>query len=464
MTRRRAPTGWLLCLAVLICAPLIGGCGRDQPVAPNVLLITIDTLRADRLSSYGYPYETSPSIDALAAQGVLFERAIAASSKTVPSHASIMTSKYVREHSIGHGNGDSSLAAEPTLAEHFRSAGYATGGFVGNILLMREMGLDRGFDHFDDELRTAERNRPMVVERLAEPTTRRAMDWLAQQTERPFFLWVHYQDPHGPYTPPDAYESRFSIAPSPGGDEILDVGGNSAEGVIPAYQQLDGLRSVTEYEGRYAGEIAYADQWIGTLVGAVEDHSSGRGAIIVLTSDHGESFGEEGRYFEHTHATTPDVAHVPLILRASGLPGQKRAELVSHVDILPTVLELAGLELPEGHGGVALGPVLRGEDLLPDRFVYCDNGPQVSAYKGNRFLRLRGVERAWRGEGESFLTQAPPWQRYRWEPRQRWSRVSTPAPLPKTVLEYAASTVEMNMREPPSGRERELLRALGYLD
>jgi arylsulfatase A-like enzyme len=449
---------------VLLCTSLLSGCGRDRGAAPNVLLITIDTLRADRLSGYGYPYETSPSIDALAARGVVFRRAIAASSKTVPSHASIMTSRYVRQHSVGHANGDSILVTESTLAEHFQSAGYATAGFVGNILLTRSVGLDRGFDHYDDELTTPERNRPMVVERLAEQTTRRALDWLMHLEAEPFFLWVHYQDPHGPYTPPLPYESRFSIEPPRKGDTTLEVGRNSARGVIPSYQQLDGLRSLAEYEGRYAGEIAYADRWIGKLVAAVDEHSSGREAVIVLTSDHGESFGEEGHYFTHTHGTAPDVAHVPLILRASSLQREERTELVSHVDIFPTVLELAGLELPEGHGGVALGPVLRGEESLPDRFVYCDNGPQVSAYRGNRFLRLRHLERAWRGEGESFLRRTPPWQSYSWSPGRRWSKLAASQPLPEAVLGYAARTVEMKMRELPSEKERELLRALGYLD
>jgi arylsulfatase A-like enzyme len=164
---------------------------------PNVLLVTVDTLRAGHLSSYGFALETSPHIDALAAESALFERAVAASSSTAPSHASILTSRSVPEHSIGHLNGETRPEGLSTLAEVLREAGYATGAFVSNFML----GFDRGFDHYDDTLPDSEPNRPLIFERRVDATTARALAWLGERNG-PFFLWVHYQDPHGPYDLP----------------------------------------------------------------------------------------------------------------------------------------------------------------------------------------------------------------------------------------------------------------------
>ena len=164
------------------------GCG-PPPDAPNVLLVTIDTLRPDHLGAYGFPGESSPNLDALAARGVVFERAIAASARTAPSHASLFTSRWVRDHSIGYHNGSTRLGDEVTLAALLSEAGYDTAAFVGNSMLRRRVGLDRGFAVYDDTLPDAERNRP-VFERVAAKTTPRALEWLARPRRRPFFLWV----------------------------------------------------------------------------------------------------------------------------------------------------------------------------------------------------------------------------------------------------------------------------------
>ncbi len=142
---------------------------------PDVLLVTVDTLRADFVHSYGFEAETTPNIDALAARGVLFETAIAASTATVPSHASIMTSRYVREHSVGPFNGATRLEGAATLAEAFRAAGYETAAFVSNVVLKARTGLDRGFDLYDDELPVGETNRGSYFERVAGDTVERAV-------------------------------------------------------------------------------------------------------------------------------------------------------------------------------------------------------------------------------------------------------------------------------------------------
>lgn len=460
--RRSVALAAATCCAAAAWLPF--GCGPASESRPNVLLITIDTLRADHLGAYGFRFDVSPEIDALAKQSVVFERAIAASGKTAPSHAAIMTSSYTREHSIGHGNGTSKLSDRVTLAETFHEAGYATAAFVSNILLTRRIGFDRGFEVFDDDLEAPESNRPEVVERLASDTTARAIAWLNARNERPFFLWVHYQDPHGPYTPPAEAADRFDIPGAPDEVELPIRAGNSESGGIPPYQLLPGLRRVSEYRSRYAGEIFFADEWIGKLL-ARASADDARETVVLLTADHGESFGEYGHYFKHTHTTTPDVAHIPLILRAPGLTPERRDDLVSHVDIAPTLLELAGLPAAPDASGVALAK-RSGEVLAaPERFVYCDNGGQLSAYRGNGFHWLVGVGSAWRSrEGHTPRPFSPNSAFFNWSPAGRWLRAKEPMPLPAEIGRYAEHPTAMTPLPPPGEADVERLRALGYVD
>jgi arylsulfatase len=428
---------------------------------PNVLLITIDTLRADYLGSYGFALDTSPNIDALAEQSVVFERAIAAATRTAPSHASIMTSRYTREHSIGYRNGDSELTDEIRLAERFRAAGYATAAFVGNIVLRRESGLDRGFDVYDDELPSQEAHRDVVFERIAEQTNRRALDWLGDVDSGPFFLWVHYQDPHGPYTPPEPYAGRFQVPGKPDEQPLEVAPGPGGWNTIPGYQALDGLSLPSEYMSRYADEIFYTDRAVGELLSAVDGHPSRREAIVLLTSDHGESLGETDRYFTHGFATTPQLAHVPLILRAPALAPARRREPVSHVDIMPTLLELAGLEVPEVQSGIAMGSFLREGRALPDRVVYCDIGSEVAAYGSESFVRALGVSSAWK-EGAGDMK--PGWLNFTWEGDESWTLVEATGEPRAEIHAYVNRAVPMKVLPKLSAEEIKLLSILGYVD
>ena len=459
-TRRTAPLALLLALLspLFSCAP-----AAPTDARPNVLLITIDTLRADRLGTYGYALSTSPRIDRLAASGVVFERAIAAASTTAPAHASIMTSRYTREHSIGYNNGGTKLI-DPTLASRFRDAGYATAAFVGNLMLQPRTGFDRGFDVFDGELSEPESNRELVFERVASDTSALALSWLREvAAEQPFFLWVHYQDPHGPYTPPPEFRS-LRVAPSSGEKPLRVMPSEDGWGGIPSYQAQDGLALPSDYESLYAGEILYADHWVGRLLDAVDAHSSGRPAIVLLTADHGESLGEQDRWFSHGFSTLPSLAHVPFILRAPGLaPGRSKAT-VSHVDVLPTLLELAGLPLPEQHSGTALGPVLRGESELPDRFVFSDIGTEVTAYRGNDLIRVSGLADAWNPEGDGAIAKSTLWLHYFWRSDGSWMLVAEDADQQAATRSYLEKVVPM--KNTPllelDELERRRLEALGY--
>ena len=441
--------------AIAILTALAGpiGCSDAGPVAsparPDVLLIVVDTLRADHLGSYGYALATSPSIDALAETGVLFERAISGASSTGPSHASLFSSRFTRGHTVGMANGSTRLEGVTTLAEVFRDHGYQTAAFVGNAMLNRRLGFDRGFSLYDDELPTREGARSLF-ERRADATTARAIDWLKQAGAAPVFLWVHYQDPHGPYTPPEGFAGRLPIAPRRG-ERALSVG-PPARGGLPAYQRLPGVSLPSAYESRYGEEILYADRHIGELIAAFDARSGGTDGVVLLTADHGEAMGEQGHYFAHGLATTPDQAHVPLILRAPGIQPERRRDVVHHVDVFPTLLELAGIQAPQGLAGIALSRYLRSGEPLPERLVYCDDGEELSAYRGDRFVRVD------RQRGERRYAE------YRWSEDGGWKRLpgaESPSWRPE-IERYLSRETQARPAPPPSPELAEQLRALGY--
>jgi arylsulfatase A-like enzyme len=439
-------------LAVVISLALFA-CSEGANPHRSVVLITIDTLRADQLHSYGFDAPVSPRIDELAAGGVLFERAVAASGATAPSHAAIMTSLYALQNSIGPRNGFTRLQGEVTLAEVFREAGYDTGAFVSNVVLKRRIGLDRGFQVYDDELTTPERNRPLLFERVAEQTTGRAIAWLKQPRQARFFLWVHYQDPHGPYDPPEELLGEIPYQPLPGEPSLPLLDKHFGRGGIPAYQAIGEMRLPSEYRRRYAGEVLYADRWLGELLREVRAGEGGGDTIVLLTADHGESFGEEGFYFVHSHTTTPDLSHVPFILAAPGLRPERRAELVSHVDVMPTLLELAGQRIPGTARGIALGPFLRSGEPLPDRVVFCDVPGEVSAYRADLFLRFSR-----RFSPEASITG------HRWDASGILSQTEDARSLLPEIREYQRRAVPMVEIDPGDREVERHLEALGYVD
>lgn len=467
----RGFASWVCGVAIVFCACRAPDASEPRGPATDVLLITVDTLRADRLSAYGFSHETSPRIDALAARGALFERAIAAAPTTSASHASIFTSRYVREHSVGHASGRTRLVGATTLAERFRDAGYATAAFVSNANLARRIGLDRGFEVYDDRLPTRELNRENAFERIAEETARRALAWLVSGPPREAgqLLWVHLQDPHGPYAPPDAYVGRFEVAPQPGEEALPMLDDNIGYRGVPRYQALEGLDRPSQYEGRYADEIFYADVHVGRVLDAAEEsaRSRGRELIVLLTSDHGERMGELGGYFVHGGIPTPDLARVPMILVAPSLRRSRQRFVVSHVDVAPTLLELAGLASLPAASGVALGPILRGEAAAPSRLVYSDSGGTVAAYRADRFVYAGPtLETFWDAGPEPDIR----WNAFDWARDGSFVAVSDDVGLGRVDREFDAteayfrSTVAMEHASEPSVEDVEALQKLGYIE
>jgi arylsulfatase A-like enzyme len=301
---------------VLLAQSLLRGRGA-VPLRPSLLLVTIDTLRPDRLGAYGGPAGLTPALDALAARGVVFEEALASVPLTLPSHATILTGLEPPRHGV-HVNGSSVLPAElETLATRLRSAGFATGAFVGAYVLDRRFGLARGFDHYDDRITRGDETKSVLEsERRCEDVVAAATAWAASQPG-PFFAWVHLYDPHAPYEPPAPFRE--------------------------------------EYAGRpYDGEVAYTDRCLGRLLQAARAARPDRMLLEAVLADHGESLGEHGE-LTHGFFVYQSTLRIPFLLAGPGVPAAtRRKDPARSVDLVPTILGRLGLEPPARLDGVDL--------------------------------------------------------------------------------------------------------------
>jgi arylsulfatase A-like enzyme len=346
-------------LRVLVLAGLALSCGSEGPRL-SVLLIGVDTLRPDHLGCYGYDRATSPNIDRLAADGVLFEMPVSQCPWTLPSFGSVLTSLYPTQH--GAGINMSTMGTDfPTMGGILAREGYATGAVLSSRVLSPEFGLNRGFDHYDVNEAGEDRN--------ALEVTRLALEWLDGLRGRPFFLFVHYFDPHLPYAPPAPYDTLFdgggaaSIGTSFDIQPLLEAEMTLRQR-LGAFTGGDWSRIVSLYDG----EIAYTDAAIGELLSGLRDRGLARNTLIVLLADHGEEFFEHGG-LGHGHTLFNEVIRVPLVLSLAGvLPrGQRVTGQVRMVDVLPTMLELLGIAGDYRLEGVSLLGMLDGSGRAPAR-------------------------------------------------------------------------------------------------
>ena len=308
------------------------GASRSSPAdRPNVLLVTIDTLRADHLGCYGYKDASTPAIDALASRGVRFETAVAQAPLTGPSHASILTGRIPPGHGFRNNSGFTLSPRVRTAAEDFRQTGYRTAAFVSGFPLDRRFGLSRGFETYDDHLpRGNDRRRTPYVERFADATTDAALRWLAasSSTERRsrWFLWVHYYDPHAPYEPPPDLAERYRRAP-------------------------------------YDGEIAFVDRQLARLLRELDLRNESSRTVVLVTADHGESLGEHG---EGTHGVFVYDAtlRVPWIMAGPQIPAGRVSRTVARsIDVLPTLADYAALDRRSDVDGRSLRPAADGQEM-----------------------------------------------------------------------------------------------------
>jgi arylsulfatase A-like enzyme/Tfp pilus assembly protein PilF len=333
---------------------------------PSILLITLDTTRADHLEPYGAENVETPALARLADNGVVFEHAVATTPVTAPSHASLLTGLYPPRHGVRNNSTHYLPEEVPTLAEWLSEAGYRTAAFVSTVILERRYGLDQGFEVYDDEIRSsaAGQERRMTVERPAGATADRALAWLDALDEgEPYFLWVHFYDPHIPYSPPSPWAEKYR-------------------------------------DRKYDGEIAYMDSQIGRLL--QHPRAAADDVIVMAIGDHGESLGEHG---EKTHGLLvyDSTLRVPWILRLPGGPaGARVAAPISQVDLVPTIAELVNLD-PDNDvdalDGRSVLPLLRGHDWTPERLLFAESEVPFFAYGWSRLRTVR--------EGATKFIDAP---------------------------------------------------------
>ena len=358
----------LALLPILLC--LFAGCGRQRPW--NVLLFTFDTTRADFLGCYGKASARTPHLDRLAAEGFLFEHAYASNPVTQPSHSTILTGLYPMAHGVRDNTFFHLPEERQTLAELLAAAGFATGAAVGGFPLTREFGTAQGFDFYDDDLTASSsdfRGRPAARqfntwydERPAGHVNDAILPWLRQRQGEPFFAWLHYWDPHEPHIALPPFGQLFANDP-------------------------------------YQGEIAYADESLGVVLRELDELGELERTLIVMTADHGEG---RQQHHEMTHAflAYDTTIHVPLIVRVPERTGGRRiAQRVGTVDIVPTVLDLLGLAIPEEVQGRSLAPLMNE-----------DSGPESSPQNRYPYYAESMSPRLSHGVGELRAFLVGPWK------------------------------------------------------
>jgi len=394
-------------------AVLVPKAGKRRPPAAgaSVLLVTLDTLRADRLGAYGHRGGLTPHLDALAARGLLFEEGLASVPLTLPSHATILSGLEPPRHGV-HDNGTYVFPREPeTLATLLKARGYATGAFVGAYVLDRRFGLARGFDVYDDRIeRRDEGGSVLESERPCEAVTEAAREWMGRQ-KGPFVAWVHLYDAHAPYAPPSPFLEAHPGMP-------------------------------------YDGEVAHLDSCVGSLLGAARDR-----VLTAVVADHGEALGEHG---EPTHGffVYQSTLRVPFLLAGPGITaGERRPGPARTSDVLPTILGRLGLQAPPGLDGV---------DLL-------DRPPAGEAYAETLYPRTFGWAplRAYR-IGRRKLIDAPRAELYDLgadpgETRNLFGEDRGPASRLKQALAAFRANERAAVAEPADPEVAERLRALGYV-
>jgi arylsulfatase A-like enzyme len=347
-----------------------------SPESPNVLVIVVDTMRSDHVSIAGYSRQTTPNIDRIAQRGVLLESAFATSSWTLPSHASFLTGRFPHEHRAETEEMSDRL---PTIAEAFRDRGYRTAAFSANTFFFtRQMGFGRGFLRFEDYFTSvsdmaartlygrkfafyvlrALGHYDLPARKLAPDVNRSALQWIGKEPGRPFFVFLNYFDAHDPYLPPLPYRTRFSKLMNPGG-------------LINSYVlNLNPEMTPEQFQGEidaYDGAIAYVDEHIGLLLGELERRGLMANTILVITSDHGESFGEHGLLL-HRNALYREVLQVPMVFYWPGhLPENLRLDCAVSIASLPaTLMDLVGAENKALFPGPSLVPLWKNSAACAD--------------------------------------------------------------------------------------------------
>ncbi|MDG2308819.1 MAG: sulfatase [Candidatus Binatia bacterium] len=321
------------------------------PAQPNVLLVSIDTLRSDHLGAYGYDRDTSPVLDRLAAEGALFESVVASSSWTLPSHTTLLTGLPPELHGVDTSE-ERLLTEATTLAEVLHERGYATAGFASGPYLRAMYGHDQGFDTYDESTVWPEDDihRKPTSPQLETLAVNWLDAWHVKEDEKPFFVFLHMWDPHYDFSPPPPYDIMFD--PEYEGT----VTGDDFAGTDQVHKDM-AARDLEHVLALYDGEIRYTDEHLGRILAALERLGVYDDTIVVVTSDHGEEFFEHGKK-GHSKGLYDEVVKIPWVVRyPRRIPaGQRIGNQVRSMDVAPTILGLAGIEPPQGFGSGSANP------------------------------------------------------------------------------------------------------------
>jgi arylsulfatase A-like enzyme len=319
-------------LVLFACAVATLSClGRRSPLPTGVVVITLDTTRADRLTAYGFQGAEMPHLDRLAREGVVFDQATSVGPLTLPAHASLFTGLWPAAHGVRENGAPALRFEHATLAEILRAHGYRAAAFVGSAVLNPDRGLSQGFEWYGG-VAGGQGGARGAAQRNAETVVDEAIAWLKDVGDQRFFLWAHLYDPHRPYEPPEPFASRYAHDP-------------------------------------YVGEIAYTDVHIGRLLDTLERQEQLGRTLVIVAGDHGESLGEHGER-DHGIFVYESVLRVPLIIRAPAIEPRRVASVVRLVDVLPTALDLLGLPVPKTDG-VSLTGAMNGK--RPDLDAYAES-------------------------------------------------------------------------------------------
>ena len=370
MTTKSKSYIFLSVLVIVILGSLLffRGIGKSKKV--SIILITVDTLRPEHLGCYGYPKNTSPNIDKFASESLLFTNCFSHAPETRYSFASMLSGYLPHETQIIKNN---MLSEEvETLTEILKKKRYKTAAVISNFLLHKSHGWSQGFDVYDDKMEDYEQVRKLP-ERIAKNTTDRAIELLKGYGEDNLFMWIHYQDPYGPYTPPQYLTTMFEDSTQE--PRILNFNRSvSGYGGIPSYQRLGVNQDYHHYVSQYDAEIRYVDEQIQRLFDTLKELGRYDKDVIIFSSDHGEGMGEHNYYFAHGENLYNGLLRVPLIIKYGNDHVGKREDYVQHLDIMPTIFNILGMKK---------NPHFRGSDLLVDngrrREIFAEmNSPLVS--------------------------------------------------------------------------------------
>jgi arylsulfatase A-like enzyme len=444
-------------------ALLVVGCGESAPNPRSLLLVTVDTLRADHMSSYGYERETSPGLDRLAAEGVRFRNEIVQRGGTWPSLTSILTSMYPRSHGV-RSNGDPLDRSKRNVAELLREHGFRTAAFLTNMLSAEH----RGFDEvvlFGDK---AKRGRDGAA-------AADAAQWLRDHRDEKFFLWLHLMGPHDPYNPEPEYRERFDtgyVGPIDGSRSLL-------KNIHSRRHQLS-ERELAHIVSLYDADILQVDAKIRTVLDVLDEVDIASDTLVVFSSDHGEELYEHNFYFFHSLSIYESVLNVPLIFSLPGrIPRGKTVDaIVESIDLAPTMFELLGLPIPDEFEGKSLVPLISGDRNASAELAaaYSELGPYIQSVRTDRWhyiynprqLSSPGSREGDTGRKGIFSIAREELYDLLEDPEQKRNVVrdhpGVAAELRDRILVWRGSEANHYRAHDLSPKTREELEALGYID